>query len=453
MSTIRLTLSTGRQLLADVATLSIGHTEACEVRVTNTSPYADEVLGIIRRNDGASPADTPTWTLIRTSPHHELRVNGMPIHLLHHLAEGDRVEWPDQPFGFTFQVAPDSASVVQGSVVSIPRHLGRRIALWASLPTLLLAVGLVLAWMFGAFADRSALTPEMLSETRQSVYQLNVDSIKLLRISGSDTTVVRTLCLTDGNLRPIVGTAFLTTDSLLVTARHCIEPWLNDEEPFSAPDPTRLKFAPSVWALEAETYNQLHADSEHPDVVMRMETVCTLWAYEGEQARPFATVRSTDFTINSSRDDIVELGDFSHEYYWRSIKRRHQRKDMMREDAAVLPFHQAGTIRLAPTRMLPSLLAKGNERLEFFGFPDYADLRMENTADRLRHPIQPADEDSTLIDMLATGGDLRHGYSGGPVMVRQGNACWCVGLVSVTDARGKDRFYAVPSSELWRLRP
>ena len=38
MSTIRLTLSTGRQLLADVATLSIGHTEACEVRVTNTSP-------------------------------------------------------------------------------------------------------------------------------------------------------------------------------------------------------------------------------------------------------------------------------------------------------------------------------------------------------------------------------------------------------------------------------
>ena len=125
----------------------------------------------------------------------------------------------------------------------------------------------------------------------------------------------------------------------------------------------------------------------------------------------------------------------------------------MRGDAAVLPFHQAGTIRLAPTRMLPSLLAKGNERLEFFGFPDYADLRMENTADHLRHPIQPADEDSTLIDMLATGGDLRHGYSGGPVMVRQGNACWCVGLVSVTDARGKDRFYAVPSSELWRLHP
>lgn len=445
-----LTLSTGRRIAVAARLLAVGHTEACDVRVPNASPYADEQLAVVRLTP--APSGGPAvWTLVNTAPHHEMRVNGLTVRLACHLADGDRVEWPDQAFAFTFRTGDSGLALTDGQVAAVPRHLGRRIALWATLPTLLLALCLGAAWMLGAFADHTALTPDMQAATRRSVLQVSVDSVYLLRITPADTTVLRAVGQGEGGMTATAGTAFLTTDSLLVTARHCIEPWVGDDEPFSQPDSSRLSFVPSRWALEAETFNQLHGTAT-ADTVLRVVSVCSLWSYEGEQPQRVGTVRSSDFRTEQLRDDIVDLGDFTHERYWRSIKRRHQRTDMMRDDVAVLPWHTAGTIRLATTAQLPALLGEGDPRLEFFGFPSYTDLRLEHTADRLRRPLRRADDDTTLFDMLATGGDLRHGYSGGPVMVRSGNACLCVGLVSVTDARGADRFYAVPVSEVNRLK-
>lgn len=442
----------GERLVVAATEVNIGHTEGCEVRMTNASPYADEVLAAIRQVDSEADADGAGshWVLVRLSPFHELRVNGMAVHLLHELHDGDRVEWADQRQAFRFIEGDSGMDVMQGGIAAVPRSLGRRMALWASIPVLVLALAGMLVWRWYEERIPKGMTAQQVEQTRLSVLQINVDTVKLVRITDGDTTVLESVALGEGGARPIVGTAFLTTDSLLVTARHCLEPWLNDADVFVNENPQKLHFLPSRWALRAETYNQLNGGQAADR--LQVVSVCSLWKYEGEQATFVGRVLSGEFMMDTSRDDIVDLGDFSTELYWRSITRRHQRSDMMRDDLAVLRWTKAGTIRMATADEMAECLKGEDAVLGFFGFPDYTDLHLEYTTDRLRRPLHKADDDTTLFDMLAHNGDLRHGYSGGPVMARFGNEAVCVGVVSVTDARGADRFYSVPATEVWHLK-
>ena len=442
----------GERLVVAAPEVNIGHTEGCEVRMANASPYVDEVLAAIRQVGSDADADGARvrWVLVRLSPFHELRVNGMTVHLLHELHDGDRIEWADQRQAFRFVEGGSGMDVMQGRIAAVPRSLGRRMALWASLPVLVLLLAGMLVWWWYEDQMPKGMTVQQVELASLSVFQINVDTVKLVRIADRDTTVLEQMALGEGGARPIVGTAFLTIDSLLVTARHCIEPWLNDAEVFVKDDPRKVHFIPSRWALRAETYNQLNGEqtADHLQVV----SVCSLWKYEGEQATFVGRVSSSEFAVNTSRDDIVDLGDYSTELYWRSITRRHQRSDMMRDDLAVRRWTKGGTIRLATAGEVAECLKDDGAVLEFFGFPDYTDLHLEHTTDRLRRPLHKADDDTTLFDMLAHNGDLRHGYSGGPVMTRWGNGTVCVGIVSVTDARGADRFYSVPATEVWHLK-
>ena len=432
--------------------VNIGHTLGCEVRMDNTSPYADEVLAAIRRikSDTDADATSPRWVLVRLSPFHELRVNGIPVHLLHELHDGDRIEWADQHQALRFVEGDCGMDVVQGGIAVVPRSLGRRIALWASVPALVLASVGMLVWWWYEDRQPKHMTAQQVEQVCRSVLQINVDTVKLVRIVDADTTVLECMALGQGDARPIVGTAFLTTDSLLVTARHCLEPWLNDPDVFVTDNPQKVHFLPSRWALRAETYNQLNENRAADR--LQVVSICSLWRYEGEQATFVGRVSSAEFAMDTSRDDIVDLGDYSTELYWRSITRRHQRSDMMRDDLAVRHWMKSGTIRMATASEMAECLKGDGAVLEFFGFPDYTDLHLEHTSDRLRRPLHKADDDTTLFDMLAHNGDLRHGYSGGPVMTLMGHEAVCVGIVSVTDARGADRFYSVPGTEVWHLK-
>ena len=107
---------------------------------------------------------------------------------------------------------------------------------------------------------------------------------------------------------------------------------------------------PSRWALEAETWNQLHAGDTSFSVVGR----CTLSRGEGSAEESLATFLSSDFRYDPSRDDIVEFGDFNREYYWRSLMQRHGRSDMMLGDIA--------SVRGLPRQylLLPTLRARRN---------------------------------------------------------------------------------------------
>ena len=95
----------------------------------------------------------------------------------------------------------------------------------------------------------------MIKKSENSVVQIKTDSVFLL---AYNKTTGDTLHI-DSCEYMVSGTAFITDDSLLVTARHCVEPWLNVD---SIPaDSSKIESLPVKWALMAETRNQEEIDS------------------------------------------------------------------------------------------------------------------------------------------------------------------------------------------------
>lgn len=69
-------------------------------------------------------------------------------------------------------------------------------------------------------------------------------------------------------------------------------------------------------------------------------------------------------------------------------------------------------------------------------------------SDELRLPMEEMAECPWRIFMIAHEGGLTPGFSGGPVIVRNGSGFKAVGVVSVVDAQNSNRSYSVPISEL-----
>lgn len=429
----------GDRIVNSADTLRIGQTEACEARLLNQSPYEDVVFAVIEPN-----ADGQGWRLIRISPYYELRVNGTPVTLVHYLHHGDRISMEGQRQELLFQVRHDHLYNQRAGAVAMTRPVSRKLIVALVLLPLLLFGGL-LAWQIASVRNDS-LTDEMIADARTSIYKLRVDSIQLHHLSAEGDSLVGTFCYDDEVGHGIVGTAFLTTDSLLVTARHCIEPWLNDPEILTLDDYSQLKSQPTRWALEAETYNQLADDGTE----MRLVTYCSLYQQD-EVVTALGTVCSSDFQVNRDRDELIELGDFEHDYYWRSVAQRHQRRDMMLGDMAFLPYGKPGTIRLADSQNIGALTKRGKHLL-FMGYPESQKISFETEDDRVRQPLAFSDEDHLPSEDIAHNGDIGHGFSGGPVLVRDGGDFYAVGIVSVTDGTNDKRRYSVPVTEIERMR-
>jgi hypothetical protein len=251
----------------------------------------------------------------------------------------------------------------------------------------------------------------------------------------------------------VSGTAFITDDSLLVTARHCVEPWLNVD---SIPaDSSKIESLPVKWALMAETRNQEEIDSIEWMVVSRLSVVIP----DSTGSFIIEKFSSTDFNIEKSRDHVIEYGDFDHLYFWRSIAALPRRTDMMLDDFAFLrlPAHLAshaeGAIHLASKEEILQL--EKRKPVTILGFPEsgVGAADFESSTDELRH--LPTQDSLGFPDgVLHHNGEIAHGYSGGPVLVRNGNECYAVGIISVHDRLNKNRTLSVPVSEVerWKLK-
>ena len=424
-------------------TLHIGQTETCDIRLNNESQYEDAVIAVIEKRP-----DDKGWKLISVSPYkeHEVRVNGAPIHLLHFLNDGDRIAFAGQKQELTFNIREDGQYKTT-DIISLSKNSNRSIV--ALLAILILAIiGFALHQLPG-----TPMSDGMIESAKQSVFQIKVDSVQLKAHYGDSTVICRTAYLKDE-----YGTAFLTTEGHLVTARHCIEPWLNLTEGTHLDTSCEATPLHIRMALEATTRNII-AESEDDNTQWQMVSYCSLRKPEINDS-VLLRVTSTEFVIDDSRDHIMEFGDFSHQYYWRSIKVRPHRTDMMLGDIAFLPqaselLHQTGTIKTASKEEVAKLCHKANRNLIIVG-------RMSNNAEskQLQSPsahlmlqITEANcRDGYPNTVIAHDGNISHGFSGGPVMTRSGLFDWCVlGVVSVTDTDNDNWYYSVPISEIERM--
>ena len=425
----------GEQVFNADNVLRIGQTESCDVRLVNYSQYEDAVLAIIEKRENGEG-----WKLIRTSPYkeHEVRVNGTPFDYVHFLSDGDRIAFEGQSQELLFNVRHDDLYAFKG-IVMTPKNSGNRtLKIWMLIITLLLSFVLV-----QHYYNRS-ITPVIVEKAKQSVFQIKVDSVKYLKITGTDTVV---LGACEENAAGIV---FLTDDSKLVTARHCIEPWLNIPDTMRMDPSSSTMPLPVKWALEAVTHEMIGEDDSHLEVF----SVCSVYQLKPEYQRLFS-VKSTDFIMDKSRDHIVEYGDFSHQYFWRSISARPRRVDMMLGDIAYIPVDSRmpispkGTIHLASKKDFQAICDEPKIEIAIIGCPNViiGKQEIESSMGTLKKKIRLTKE-GIPETVISHDGSISPGYSGGPVLTKKGFKWYAIGVVSVTDKNVRERFYSVPVTEI-----
>ena len=414
------------QLAASDNPVRIGQRADCDIRLPNGGPYADELFAVIRP---ARSADG--WQIIPASAYVQTLVNGSPVVLTHYLQDGDCIAFSETDAEIEFEVRKgDSFGNQTVHFTSLSRRMR---AVWSCVAVL--AAGLlayaILAGHIGQRRDRKAL-----KSAEESVLQMMVDSLYYVRDANGKEEILRRHAASENRGLVLNGTAFLTSDGLLVTARHCIEPWLNDKEILSSTvDPASLPTG-TAWALEAETYNQTH-DS---DTCYKVISLCTLVRRDGTL---YDTIPSSRFIVNRSRDEIVELGDFFHSWFWRSIIGRFNRSDMMLGDLAILPGQECGRIAI-PSRAMMENLLHTDTHLSFKGYPKRLEAGIESAPGTLLKEFSPG-------HMLSHNGGLEAGYSGGPVLVPHKGKAYAVGVISTFDKNSQVCIYSVPVTEIQNL--
>ena len=401
----------------------IGQRADCEVRLPNRGPYADELFAVIRPVKSADG-----WQIIPASEFIQTLVNGSPVVLTHYLKDGDHISFSETDSEISFEVRKGDQF---GNQTVHFTSLSRRItAIWSCTAILVTCLVLyaVLAGTFDQGRNRRAL-----KSADESVLQLMVDSIYYVRTVDGRSDTLRRRAASDNRGMVLNGTAFLTSDGILVTARHCIEPWLNYKQIFaSGIDISRLPTG-TAWALEAETYNQTHDN----DTSFAVISLCSLSKKDGTSAGRYL---SSAFKTDRSRDEIVELGDYYHSWFWRSITGRFNRNDMMLGDIAILPGQARGSI-VIPSGELMEKKLHADVHLSFKGYPKRLEAGIESAQGTLLRDYAPG-------HMLSHNGGLEAGYSGGPALVVQKGKVYAVGVISTFDKDSQVCIYSVPITEI-----
>jgi V8-like Glu-specific endopeptidase len=420
----------GEQIAACNDLLRIGQQKDCEVTFENSSKYEDELFAVIRPLSKVSG-----WQLITSSEFIHTRVNGVDVQLVHYLKDGDRISFDDDRQELLFNVHQDEKYSPEAGIVHIaPLMSHRLIVLFVTLPIVLFGILSIYVYRNKYMSDDKERNLALTS-VQSSILQISVDSVYYVMITPHSMTKLNGFSYANDGQGVICGTAFVTTDSLIVTARHCIEPWLNDSTAINAVRPSDLTSKPSKWAMMAETYNMMHRDTIRYAVISK----CSFTYGEKGKDNYGSCYWSSDFVYDNTRDDIVEKGDFFHQYFWRSLLCRHEDHDMMLGDIAYLKTDSVGKIGFADECIMNKELSVG-VKLTFMGYPDYQDIGLEQTEGEVKLPYRKH-------VMIAHDGNLNHGYSGGPVLIVVNGKAYAVGVISVTDKNGDGRRYSVPVSE------
>lgn len=387
-----------RNVTEDV--LRIGQTDECEVQIMPHPNYADTCYAIIAKDE-----DNNGWNLVRQEPDAEISVNGTPLSLVAKLHNGDLLKLDHTIMQFTVQQgeAPTVSYIRNKTPWSI----------WAAICALFLFLACIVGFLHHKGQKNSALFKNEIS----SIYQIEADTLLVLSSQGDTLDVLRAD-------HPSVGTGFITEDGYLVTARHCVEFWLAMENELK-PNLNDIESDIVRRAIDAELNTDIH-------LVAKLK----ITSNDGKQSW---LLTSDDFTMDKSRDDVNECGDFDAPYLWRSVVSQFEKKDAELGDVAVMKWpHGTGTIKLES----PDALQQPESKLYSFGYPQDGSRQRAHFATNdgnLYHA--PSDPDSCFI--CEKGFDP--GFSGGPVF---SDSHKVVGIVSRSDEK---HTLIVPVSQIHRL--
>ena len=400
--------------------VNIGETPDCDVRYEAHEWEPEYYASIVRNDDGHS------WRLVRRSQHVDVSIAGKgPVGYACQLADGDLIQFGQQPMALSFHL---SSPTPHPSPLTSP--LSIVIALLGVVAAVSLALNLI---------RQHDITEQEVLPLEESICLVQVDSVCQVLLTPDTELVVRPTKVLEGDAP--TGTAFLTTDCRLVTARHCVEYWLGERFDLTTRMASLAEDDIRRWAIETETFNQDHADAS--DSIMQLRSYFSIYNFLGEKKYSFASTDSR-VHIHKEHDGLFLLADFSHEYYWRSIRPYFANKKMALGDILWIDsVAESGKVQLATAAQMETI--KRGTRLMVCGYP------MTGTGDRQVMFASGSIKRDAVANQenLFFEAGINHGFSGGPVLMRSGSNIVAVGVVSCVDSVSSGLFkWAVPVTEV-----
>lgn len=408
--------------------ITIGESADCDIQLPSLNEqYIPEYYATIVPN-----ADGESWRIIKRSPFIDVNILGHgEFAYACNLNDGDTITFEGSNTELVFHTHHDEN--FNGSISVTPSQ--NKQWLYISSLVAILVAFIVLNFTMSRNTPISLDLEDIKSQLQSSVYMIKVDSIAHIEKQGNHTSVVKTIRPQD---ETIYGTAFLTSDSLLITARHCVEYWLG--EPISLTtrianldDDNIIRIASLV-----ETFNQEMEDSS----THQLRVYCSVVPHDTPNANPLFQFTSDADSVffDKSRDGIITLDDFENRYYWRTITPYFNRRDMELGDWIAVKVPHKGNFELADTTTINQINA--NEPLAFLGF-------MENEAGpglfEAENGVLKLWNKETIGKINIThSGNITHGYSGGPVIMQHNGKYFVIGIISKVDDRNNALKRSVP---------
>lgn len=430
----------GDFFLCGAQKLDIGQTKCCELRLPESSEFEPVVFAtILCKQDGKG------YSIIKRTDFQELQINGKRLNIFQSLKDGDLISFviDGQTISLLFSMYNDGEYSASMGVVYKKNKSNRKIQY--GIATIAFLALLISALSMYFRRDYHILRHENLDVYDASIYHIHVDSVYLVHdsiINGKlEEQVLEAVALD----RQVAGTCFLTCDSLFVTARHCVEPWINDEDwnGISYDD----KMSPAVrLATMAETRNMLSGEERY-----RVKAHCMI--SKGLEQYEYY---STDFHFNKSRDQVVCLGTDQHPIYWRTIMPLASRRDLELGDFAYVESKGLkGNLQLADMKDMKAFRRQPDKDIVAIGFP-LNDNQEENICSKVfgnSQNVEFTKDNSEIVGCIQMSAPINPGNSGGPVLAKIKDRIFVIGIVSKADGQAtQGTFWVVPSTEIVSLK-
>ena len=418
--------------------LNIGETTDCEIRFEPGQYEPERYATIVENEDGKS------WRLIQRSEYVNARIAGSGgFGYIHQLKDGDVISFDGQDMELEFHTHYDSNYGKTGLVIE--QHTNKRAI--RGIMGAIVAISIVVLGMV-CFMHSEEKVPtiryDQLQEYLSSVYITRVDSVQWIEVVKGDTSLVRPTKIMDSG--GAAGTAFLTTDKKLVTARHCIEYWIGTNLDVT----TKVKNLPDddivKWAILVEKFMQ---ERENEDVSQLLRVFFSIYD-EQMPDEPLFSFSSTDSNVHINRchDGILQLADFSDDYYWRFVRPYFSDLEMELGDIVYIDVNMAGKIETADSASIAQLNQSSD--VAVLGYPNNASGKKVTFATGTIKENR-ADTTKRINPDIQFDANITHGFSGGPVFIRANDKIVVAGVVSKIDADNGIYKKAVPITEIGQM--
>lgn len=415
--------------------LNIGEYADCPIRYEACEGYEPEYYATILKNE-----DCEGWRIVKRSPFIDVEIAGNGgFGYVHQLKDGDIISFGDGKMSLQFNLHQEGDYSETG--IRIVHQSNHRLLYALAAIVVIVAAGV--GFLLYERWNQTDLHQDVKAYS-SSVFVIMADSVQLVKVyDGKEELIRKTKDLVYIGNREI-GTAFLTTDGKLVTARHCIEFWLNTKisrihHVAELDDDDIIK-----WAIEAETYMDSRDDDN--DTIVAVKTYCSVYHPDSIDS-PIYTFHSMESRvhINRKHDIITTVPDFSGNYSWRTIIPRNNDRQAELGDIAYIEVNENGDIELADSAQI-STISEGTA-IVFLGFPQIEGGEMALMYENGNITREVAG--GRINQNLYVKGGINPGFSGGPVMARIGKQIVAVGVTSRVDSISNGVYkWVVPVSEI-----